>query len=164
MFDSVKRFLSPDCGPFGQFVKYGAIGVLATGVQVVVFYCLAVSLLPCLGTGDWFVRHLGLPSAEVADGVRATRFAVATALGFLVSNLLCWFLNRTFVFRRGRFVWYQEMALFLGVSGLAMALATGLCSLLIHLCALMTTLAILIEVVVSFLLNYFLRKFVIFKG
>ena len=54
--------------------------------------------------------------------------------------------------------------MFFSVSGLAMALATAISWVLIHQWGLMTTLAVLVEVVVSFLFNFFIRKFVIFKG
>lgn len=164
MTERLKRFLSPDCGPLGQFVKYGAIGVLATGVQVAVFYLLAATVLRCLKEGDWAVRLAGMPAADVSDAVRGVRFALATAVGFCCSNVLCWALNRALVFKAGKFAWYKEFALFIGVSGLAMALATGLSWLLIHACSMMTTVAVVLEVLVSFLFNYFFRKFVIFKG
>ncbi len=164
MFEALKRILSHDCGPFWQFVKYGAIGAGATCVQVALFYVLAATALPCLKADDWAVRLIGLPSASVSEFARGIHFVVATAIGFFFANVLCWLLNRTFVFRSGKYVWYKEFAFFIGVSGLAMALATGLSWALIHLAGLMTTLAVLIEVLVSFLFNYFLRKFVIFKG
>ena len=164
MIERLKKILSHECGPFWQFVKYGAIGVLSTGVQVVVFYLLAATVLRCLKQNDLAVRLLGLPVAEVTDAVRGVRFAVATALGFVCANVFCWLMNRAFVFRSGRFAWYKEFLLFIGVSGLAMALATALGWALIHGYSMMTSLAVLVEVVVSFLFNYFLRKFVIFKG
>ena len=164
MSDWLKRFLSHECGPIAQFVKYGAIGVLATCVQMAVFYLLAATCLPCLKTDDLAVRLLGLPSTEVSDGVRAVRFVVATGIGFVFANVFCWLMNRWFVFRAGRHVWYVELLLFFSVSGLAMVLATFLSSVMIHRLGLMTTLAALVEVVVSFLFNYFLRRFVIFKG
>lgn len=164
MIAAVRRFLSHECGPFGQFVKYGVIGVLSTGVQVAVFYLLAATCLPCLKADDLAVRLLGLPAAEVTDSIRALRFGGATALGFVVSNLFCWQMNRWFVFRSGRYHWSVELLLFLSVSGLAMLIATLLSGFLIDRLGLMTSLAVLIEVVVSFLFNYFLRRFVIFKG
>lgn len=164
MVEGVKRILAHDCGPFWQFVKYGAIGALATGIQVVVFYFLASTVLRCLKQDDLAVWLLGLPVAEVSDAVRGMRFALATAIGFLFSNVVCWLLNRAFVFRSGRFAWYKEFLLFVGVSGLAMALATALGWMLIHQLAMMTSLAVLLEIAVSFSFNYFLRKFVIFKG
>ena len=160
----LKRLASPEAGPFAQFVKYGAIGVLATAVQAAVFYLLASTVLGCLGADDVAVKKFGLPASAVSDSVRAVRFMIATGIGFTVANAVCWLLNRAFVFRAGRYRWYVELAMFFAVSALAVALATALSGFLIHSCGLMTSIAILVEVVVSFLFNFFLRKFVIFRG
>ena len=159
-----RRFLSHDSGAFAQFVKYGVIGVLATCVQMVGFYLLAATCLKCLGADDWAVRFLGLPSVEVSDGVRAFRAAVATAGGFTVANIFCWIMNRLFVFKPGKFRWYVEFLMFFGVAALATVVALGVQSLLIKYFGMMTTAAVIVEVVVSFLMNFFVRKFVIFKG
>ncbi|MBQ8125872.1 MAG: GtrA family protein [Kiritimatiellae bacterium] len=164
MSDRIGKILSHDAGPFWQFVKYGAIGALATAVQAVAFYALAATVLRCLTPDDVAVRLLGLPAASISETVRALRFAAATALGFAVSNVLCWILNRAFVFRPGRYRWWTELALFVLVAATAMALATALGGVLIARCGLMTTLAVLVEIVVSFFFNFALRKFVIFKG
>ena len=160
----LRRFLSHDSGPFAQFVKYGAIGVAATIVQMAVFYLLASTIFRCLGPDDWAVKWFGLPAVELSRFVRGLRFAVDTALGFTVANVFCWLMNRAFVFRAGRYRWWTELALFLLVSGTAMALATALSGFLIASCGLMTTLAVLVEGAVSFFFNFVLRKFVIFKG
>ena len=160
----VRRFLSHDSGPFAQFVKYGAIGVLSTCVQMIGFYLLAATCLKCLGADDWAVRFLGLPSVEVSDGLRAFRAAVATAGGFTVANIFCWIMNRLFVFKPGKFRWYVEFLMFFGVAALATVVALGVQSLLIKYFGMMTTVAVIVEVVASFLMNFFVRKFVIFKG
>jgi len=161
----IKKILSHDSGPFWQFVKYGAIGVMATLVQTGVFYLFATSCLMCLTQDDVAVKYLGLTAASgVTDGVRAFRFAVATSIGFLIANVFCWLMNRWFVFKPGKFRWYVEFGMFLGTSTVATVIALGLSSALIGWLGLMTTLAVLIEVVVSFLVNFFVRKFFIFKG
>ena len=160
----VRRFLSHDCGPFAQLVKYGVIGVMSTCVQMLGFYLLAATVLKCLGTDDWAVRLAGLPPAEVSDSVRAIRAAVATAAGFTVANIFCWLMNRLFVFRPGRYRWYAEFGFFFGVAALATVVALGVQSALIKYAGMMTTLAVIVEVVVSFFFNFFIRKFVIFKG
>ncbi len=165
MFEFVKRVLSPArAGAFAQFVKYGVVGVMATAVQTAVFYVFAATCLECLKNDDWAVRLLGLPAADVSDAVRAVRFVIATAFGFVVANIFCWLMNRVFVFRAGKFPWWKEFCLFFGVSAMATVVAMSLSWALIHWCGLMTTLAVFIEIVVSFLFNYFLRKFFIFKG
>lgn len=164
MFNSIKRILSHDCGAFWQFVKYGVIGVLSTIVQAAAFYVLASTALMCLNADDLAVRLLSLPSVEVSDSVRAWRFGWATGIGFVISNVFCWVMNRAFVFKPGKHVWYIELAMFMVVSGFAMLLATVLSGFLISRFALMTTVAVLIEVVVSFVFNFLIRKFIIFKG
>ena len=165
MIERIKKILSHDCGPFWQFVKYGAIGVMATLVQTGVFYLLATTCLKCLGADDVMVRYLGFSAADgLTDGVRAFRFAFATSVGFIVANVFCWLMNRWFVFRPGKFRWYVEFGMFFATSTVATVIALGVSSALIGWFGLMTTLAVLIEVVVSFLVNFFVRKFYIFKG
>lgn len=157
-----RRFLSREAGAFAQFVKYAVIGVLSTFVQLVVFYLLASTVLKCLTADDWAVRFLRLPAAEVPDGARAVCFPVATALAFCVSNLFCWVLNRLFVFTPGRYVWYKEFLLFVGVSAFAMALAALVGAWLISSFGVMTSFAAVVQIVFSFALNYLARRFVIF--
>ena len=159
----VRRFLSHDSGAFAQFVKYGVIGVLSTCVQMGAFYVLAATVLKCLGPDDWAVRF-GLPAVSIGAGVRAFRAAVATAIGFTVANIFCWVMNRLFVFKPGRYRWYVEFSLFFGVAALATVVALGVQSLLIKYAGLMTTAAVIVEVIVSFFFNFFIRKFIIFKG
>ena len=165
MIEVLKKILSHDSGPFWQFVKYGAIGVMATLVQTGVFYMLATTCLKCLGADDVAVEHLGFAAADgITDGVRAFRFAVATSVGFVVANVFCWLMNRWFVFKPGKFVWYVEFGMFFGASAIATVIALGMASALIRWFGLMTTLAVFVEVIVSFLVNFFARKFFIFKG
>ena len=167
--DLVRKFLSHEAGPFAQFVKYGAIGVMATCVQTGVFYVLAATCLKCLTADDWAVKWLGLPSVaftgeEAWYASRGMIAAAATAVGFVIANIFCWLMNRWFVFKSGKFKWHVELAMFFGASTLATLIALGLMKLIIDQFGLMTTLAVVVEVVVSFLVNFFIRKFVIFKG
>lgn len=169
MVERIKRFLSHDSGPFAQFVKYGAIGVMATCVQTGIFYACAAWLLQCLTSDDWAVKLLGLPSAtftgnEAWYAQRGTYAIVDTAIGFVFANVFCWLMNRWFVFRPGKFKWYVEFGMFFGAATIATGIALGVMKVLIDCFGLMTTLAVIVEVVVSFLVNFFVRKFYIFKG
>lgn len=159
-----RRFLSHDSGPFAQFVKYGAIGVASTLVQMAVFYLLASTVCRCLGPEDSAVKWFGLPAVELSRFARGLRFAVDTVVGFSVANVFCWLMNRAFVFRPGKFAWYKEFGMFFGAAACAMAIATGLSWMLIHWVGLQTSVAVVIEVVVSFIVNFVARKFFIFKG
>jgi putative flippase GtrA len=171
--DGVKAFivkvLSRDAGPFWQFVKYGVIGVLSTAIQTAVFYLLAATCLKCLTPDDWAVRFLGLPSAvftgrECWYASRGMVAAAATGIGFVIANLFCWLMNRRFVFEPGRHRWPVELALFFGASTSATVVALAVMKVLIDQLGFMTSLAVIIEVAVSFAVNFFARKFFIFKG
>lgn len=165
----IRRFLSHDSGAFAQFVKYGAIGVMATCVQTGVFYVLAATSLRCLTPDDLAVRFLELPAAEFSGSEawyasRGMIAAAATAVGFVVANVFCWIMNRLFVFKPGKFRWYAELAMFFAASTTATLVALGVMKVLIDQFGMMTTAAVVVEVAVSFLVNFFVRKFVIFKG
>lgn len=159
----LRKILSHESGAFWQFVKYGVVGVMSTAVQMVVFYILAATAVKCLKADDWAVKFLSLPSVDISDALRSIYFAVDMAIGFVAANIFCWLLNRAFVFRPGRFLWYLEFAMFFGAAATAWAIATGLSALLIHFFGIMTTQATIIEIAVSFLINYFSRRFFIFK-
>ena len=159
-----RHILSNEAGPLAQFIKYGIVGVMATCVQMGIFYILAVTCLKCLTADDWAVKLLGLPAVEVSNFARALNFGVATGIGFIIANVFCWLMNRWFVFRPGKFRWYVEFAMFFGVAAFATGVGIGVSSLLIRYAGLMTTLAVGVEVIVSFLVNFFIRKFFIFKG
>ena len=168
MKNTIARFLSHDAGPVAQFVKYGAIGVAAPCVQTGFFY-VAACWLRCLTPDDWAVKLLGCPAATFTGeepwyAARGTLAAVDTAMGFILANVFCWLMNRWFVFKPGRFRWYVEFGMFFGTATIATAIALGVMKVLIDGFGMMTTLAVVVEVVVSFLVNFFVRKFVIFKG
>lgn len=169
MIAYLKKILSHDCGPFWQFVKYGAIGVMATLVQTGVFYFLASTVLMCLTSDDWAVRFVGLPAADFTGtepwfASRGMVAAYATAVGFFLANVFCWLMNRWFVFRPGKFRWYVEFGMFFGTSTIATVIALGTMKVLIDSFGMMTTFAVVVEVMVSFFVNFFVRKFFIFKG
>lgn len=150
---------------FWQIFKYGVIGVASTLVQTGVFYTLATTYLKCLTTDDFAVRLLGFAAAEgLTDGVRAFRFAFATGVGFVLANVFCWLLNRRYVFTSGRYRWSVEFALFFATASIATVVALSISSMLIGRFGLMTTLAVFVEVIASFVINFVVRKFVIFKG
>jgi len=160
----LRNMLSHDAGLFVQLAKYGIVGALATLVQLTTFYLLATCVFACLATDDWAVRLLGFKAANVSDTMRGLYFLACTTIGFVVSNLFCWVMNRKFVFTPGKFRWYVELGMFYAASTTAAVLAIGLSWLCINFFGLMTTLAVFIEIVVSFAVNYFVRKFFIFRG
>ena len=157
-----RHILSNEAGPLAQFVKYGIVGVMAMCVQTGIFYILAATCLKCLTADDWAVRLLGLPSVaftgeEAWYASRGMLAAAATAIGYVIANIFCWLMNRWFVFKPGKFRWYVELGMFFGASTLATIIALGVMKLLIDQFGLMSTLAVVVELIVSFLVNFFIR-------
>lgn len=166
---SLKRILSTEAGPFWQFVKYGLVGVMSTAIQALVFYVLASTCLKCLSPDDWAVKYLSLPSAaftgeEAWYASRGTLASAATAIGFTVANVFCWLMNRLFVFKPGRYRWHVEFAMFFGTAATATLMALAVMKILIDSFGVMTSLAVAVEIAVSFMVNFLIRKFFIFKG
>jgi len=164
----LKHILSREATGFWQFAKYAVIGALATVVQTAIFYLLACTLLKCLSADDWAVRFLGFPAAGFTGSepwylTRGMLAAEATAIGFGVANVVCWWLNRALVFPRGRYVWYVELVMFFSTSALATVLALGIMKLAIDRFGMMTSLAVVVEVFASLIINFIVRKFVIFR-
>lgn len=164
LIQQAKKFLSPDAGPLAQFVKYGAVGVMATLVQAGVFYALACTAFKCLTPDDLMVRLLGMPSVEIAAPLRALYAAINTSFGFVLANVFCWLMNRWFVFKAGKYVWYVELALFFAVSLAAVGVGLAVQSVLIHFAGWTTSSAFLLEILSSLAINFVVRKFFVFKG
>lgn len=152
---------------FWQVFKYGLIGVLATVVNFVVAEACAVFAWPCLGLDDPLVRH-GLlsvaDSALVTDAVRATRAVYCNVAGFFVANVVCYVLNRKFVFTPGRHHWTLEYLLFLAGSGFAIACGSLAIWILVRSYGMTTTYSFVINVFVSVAVNFVVRKYFVFKG
>ena len=162
--DLMRKWLSHDAPPLVQFAKYVCVGAVATAVNFVVAEACAATIIPCLSGNDVLVRHLGLTPADVAESVRAMRAIYCNVIGFVVANLLCWLLNRAFVFRPGRHRWPVELALFFGGSAVSVMIGSGVIGVLIWLRGVQTTWAFIANIVTSVLVNYAVRKFVVFKG
>jgi putative flippase GtrA len=164
MIETFKKHLGHDAHPLMQFIKYGVVGGLATATHIVTFFLCSGLFLPCLKQDDIAVRLLGLAVPAISESTRLWNAGWCSAAGFTVSNVLCYVLNRLFVFKPGRHPWALEFLLFFTGSGVSMALGTALQSVLIKYHGAQTTWAFGTNIVCSLLINYAMRKFVIFKG
>jgi len=158
------KLLSRDAPQAVQFLKYAFVGAFATAINIVVAEALAAWVIPCLGADDILVSKFGFPVAGIPDGARAARAVACNIVGFVAANLACWVLNRAFVFRPGRHHWAVELALFFGGSALAVGIGSGIIYLTILIYGVQTSWAFLVNVVVSVMVNYVVRKFYVFKG
>lgn len=164
MIALIKKHLSHDAHPVVQFIKYGIAGGMATATHIAIFFLCGWFLLPCLTQNDITVRLLGLTAPAISETARVWNAGFCNAIAFGVSNTLCYVLNRLFVFKPGRHHWVLEFLLFFAVSGVSMAIGTTIQSLLIKCYAMQTTLAFGANIFCSLMINYAMRKFVIFKG
>lgn len=151
-------------GLIWQIFKYGVIGVVATAVNLVVAELCAAYVWPCLGPDDLLVRRFGFASAAVTDAARAHLAVFCNFVGFFVANVLCWLLNRRFVFTPGRHRWLVEYALFLAGSGFAILCGSALIWALVRFRGMQTTYSFVVNVMASVAVNFVVRKFFVFKG
>lgn len=147
-----------------QIAKYGVIGIFATIINVVVAELCAAYVWPCLSPEDPFVKFLGFASASVPDADRASLAVLCNLVGFFVANVVCWLLNRKFVFRPGRHHWFLEWLYFLAGSGFAIACGSVAIWCLVRFCGIETSYSFVVNVLVSVAVNFVVRKFFVFKG
>ena len=149
---------------FWQIFKYGVIGILATAINLAVAELFAAYVWPCLGPDDIFVKFLGFASSSVSDAERATLAVYCNFVGFFVANVVCWLLNRRYVFTPGRHYWLVEYAFFLAGSGFAILCGSAAIWTLVRFHGMQTTYSCVINVAVSVAVNFVVRKFFVFKG
>lgn len=158
------HYLSHDAPPFVQFIKYGLAGGLATVTHIVAFFLVGFLVFPCVSPEDPLVKLFGLAAPAVDEALRA-RYAVFSNLAaFMISNTVCYIMNRLFVFKPGRHHIVIEFLLFLAVSAISMTVGTTLMGVLIKHFGVQTTYAFGANVLSSLLINYVMRKFLVFKG
>ncbi|MEI7435539.1 MAG: GtrA family protein [bacterium] len=160
----MKQFTGREHGPFVQVVKYGISGGLATAVHIALFSVMAWIVFPALTERELVAKlfHLQLP--VLSDAVRARNAALDNFVAFLFSNFTAYLLNILWVFKRGRHHWLMEIGLFYAVSGLSMLIGTTLQTWMIASFGLTTTVSFGANLVTAMLINFAMRKFVIFKG
>ena len=146
-----------------QIFKYGVIGVLATGINFAVAEVCAAHVWPCLGADDPFVRLGVFARADVSDAARALLAVYCNLVGFFVANLVCWLLNRKYVFTPGRHGWLVEYALFLAGSGFAILCGSASIWALVRFQGMQATYSFVVNVMVSVAVNFVVRKFFVFK-
>ena len=151
-----------------QIFKYGVVGILATVINLVVAEICAAHVWPCLTANDllvqWGVFDLTDAAFVITDSTRAVRAVYCNLVGFFFANLVCWLLNRKFVFTPGRHLWFVEYALFLAGSGFAILCGSAAIWAFVKFYGMQTTYSFVINVAVSVAVNFVVRKFFVFKG
>ncbi len=158
------KILSNDTGHFLQFIKYGIAGGVATVTNIIIFQLAAWLIWPCLEDKSLLVRlfHLSVPVMD--NAVRSWHAVYSNVFAFMIANFVAYILNIKFVFKAGRHHWAVEIGLFYAVSGISMVLGTILMKWLIAHYGISTDIAFFANMVTAILINYAVRKFIIFNG
>ncbi len=150
--------------PFIQFCKYAAVGVFATLVNIATFSVFAWFVYPCITADDFVVKIFGLVPPAVDETARARLAAYCNVAGFVTSDVVCYLINRAFVFKPGKLPMWLEFLSFTAVSAFAAVLGAALQTWLIASFGAQTSVAFLVCILTALMFNYVLRKFFIFKG
>jgi len=150
--------------PWVQFIKYGISGGISTAVHIACFYAMAITMFPALNPDDVIARFLNLSSAIVSDGIRARNSVIDNVVAFLFSNLAAYLINIKWVFEPGRHHPFLEIFYFYLWSGISILVGSAIMGFMIHLCGIATTFAFVINVAVCLLINFIVRKHIVFKG
>jgi putative flippase GtrA len=164
MKNILRQFRGREHGPVVQFIKYAVAGGIATVFHIVMFYCLAAWVFPALGQNDVVASLLHLRVTPVSDAIRARNSVIDNAITFCFSNMVAYLINILWVFEGGRHHRVLEIAFFYMVSGISTVIGTSLMGFLIKQFGIMTTIAFGANALVSLMINYILRKKLIFKG
>ena len=174
--------------PAVQFVKYAICGGLATAVDFIVFFAIAIFVLQAVQPDDpmlvlwsglhdylvtvfpgladlgWLTRcfHFDLPMMD--EERRLITFIIDKTVAFLFSNTTAYVTNVLWVFESGRHSRRKEIALFTAVSGTSYLVGLALTFLLIHFFEVPSSLTYGALLVSSVMINYVCRKYLIFKG
>jgi putative flippase GtrA len=147
-----------------QFIRYVIAGGVATAAHIALFHLVAWKVFPSLQANDYAVRFFGLKIREVNDYSRARNSMLGNVIAFVFSNIVAYLINSFWVFERGRHSLLVEVVLFYLVSGISMAIGTVLMGLLIRRLHLLTTFAFGANLVSAVMINYVMRKYLIFLG
>ena len=147
-----------------QFIKYAFAGAVATGVHITIFHLLAWRCFPALQAGDYFVKAFKLSVLEVDDTRRSKNVVVCNWLAFPVSNSVTYILNALWVFDTKAFGGWFEVLVFFLVSAISIAIGNAVMRFLIKRDGLLTTYAFVINVFSSVLINFVVRKYLIFTS
>ncbi len=135
----------------------------ATITHIVLFNLIAWKVFPALQKNDILVVLLGLQVTPVDVVTRSLNSMLSNASAFACSNMVSYITNIYWVFEPGRHSKLIEISLFYLVSGISMAFGTIIMWFLIRYLGMQTTIAFTVNIIIAVMLNYFIRKFYIFK-
>lgn len=163
---SIRAFLKGKESPFAQMVKYVMCGGLSVVVDQATFYLLAWLAWPCLRSSDPVARLIewaGFSIQFPSETKLEQNYWIIKGICFLFSNAMVYILNVLFVFKTGRHRKAVEILLFFG-SSLFQFIFIWFGGVLITEFNWEVTYSNITMLLTSMMLNYIVRKKVVFKG
>lgn len=161
--DLKKEWLWVEWVSLVQFARYAISGGLVTLLHMVLFFLVAWKAFPALQEHDIVVSALGVSVAQVDNATRSFNCMLANGVAFTCSNMVAYVLNVCWVFESGQGSRFVEIVLFYLVSGASVLVGTGIIGGLIRWYGVETTYAFSANVVFSLMINYVVRKKLIFR-
>lgn len=149
-----------------QVIKYVMCGGLSVAVDQIVFYLMALWVLPCLRSTDpvlQLLSSIGLSVKTAEEGEIIRNFWIIKGICFILSNTLVYLLNARYVFHTGRYRKRVEIILFFG-SSLFQFFFIWLGGLLITMFKWEVTYSNIVMLIVGITMNYIVRKKIVFNG
>jgi putative flippase GtrA len=153
----VARIRARDVPSLIQFSTYVMCGLMATVVHTGTVTLLSLTVFPA-GKG------MIVDGAVLDEAVRKTHLLINNCIGFPLGCIVAYITNILFVFTPGRHSRLKEMAMFFGVAACGFFPSLWIIDILVGRYGVPSIVAQCAFIITSFLVNFFMRKFVIFKG
>lgn len=140
-----------------QFGVYGICGGLATVVFLAIVLILSMTLNPAY-------EHMIVKGHEITQEERAHALFINNCIAFGIGNVVSYVTNILFVFKSGRHHPILEFVYFTLFNLISFAISQLAGPWLINAYGVPTNVAILTNLVASVMLNFVMRKFIVFKA
>lgn len=140
-----------------QFLVYASCGAMATVAHTGLVFALSLSVLPA-------VKGMIVDGVVLDEAIRKHNLLLNNTIAFPVGCIVAYFTNILFVFTPGKHSRIKELALFFGVAACGFFPGLWIIDFLVSRYGVPSAFAQCAFILTSFLVNFFMRKFVIFKG
>jgi putative flippase GtrA len=166
MRSKITAFLKRKDSSVAQAIKYIISGGISVLVVQVTFYLLAWLVFPCMRATDPIARLLtamGFSVRDASEDEIKRNFWIIMIICFVFANTVVYLLNARYVFRTGRHRKPIEVLLFFG-SSLFQFLFIWFGGVLITVFKWEVTYSNILMLFVGLVVNFVIRKKVVFKG
>ncbi len=140
-----------------QFSTYVMCGLMATIVHNGLVMVLSLTVLPAM-------KDMVVDGVVLDESVRKHNLLLSNSIAFPLGCIVAYITNILFVFTPGRHSRFKEMFMFFGVAACGFFPSIWIIDFLVGRYGVPSVFAQCAFIITSFLVNFFMRKFVIFKG